>query len=284
MNFDDNRVAIGVLHPGKMGAAVAAAALSSGNRVMWASEFRSDATYDRATAAGLEELAWLNAVVNQADIILSVCPPEAAYSVAEDVRNLGYQGVYVDVNAVSPETALRMQRLMEGIGGDFVDGAIIGEPPVQPGMARMFLSGECAERVAHAFRNSPLEVVVLDDPVGAASALKMAYAAWSKGTTALLAAVQALALHEGVLDALVAEWDRTTPGLSQRAARLGDAAAKAWRWSGEMDEIAATFAAAGLPDGFHRAAAEIYQRLAPFKDDPNAPGGADLARHLLPHE
>jgi hypothetical protein len=110
----------------------------------------------------------------------------------------------------------------------------------------------------------------------------MAYAAWTKGTSALLADVIALALAEGVHGSLVAEWERSQPGLVQRSERgLSVVAAKAWRFVGEMEEIAATFEANGLPDGFHRAAADVYRRLEQFKDDPNAPGGGDLAKHLL---
>src|SRR5690606_11891245 len=114
---------------------------------------------------------------------------------------------------------------------------------------------------------------------------KMAYAAWTKGTSAMLAAVEALALHEGVHDALYGEWERGLPGTVQRSATLGSGVApKAWRWSGEMEEIAATFEDAGLPGGFHHAAAEVYRRLDHFKDDPTAPGGPELARHLLREE
>jgi hypothetical protein len=97
--------------------------------------------------------------------------------------------------------------------------------------------------------------------VGDASAVKMAYAAWTKGTAALLLAVRETARAEGVEDALVAEWARSLPDLADAHARaVRSATAKGWRWVAEMDEIAATFAAAGQPDGFHRAAAEIYRR------------------------
>jgi hypothetical protein len=110
----------------------------------------------------------------------------------------------------------------------------------------------------------------------------MAYAAWTKGTTALLSAVHALALREGVHDALIAEWRQSQPELLARSDRgMSSAAAKAWRWVGEMEEIAAAFEAAELPGGFHHAAAEIYRRLEQFKDDDSAPGGAELARHLF---
>ena len=273
------RTTVGVLHPGAMGAAVGGAVVAAGHHVLWTSEERSEATRARAERFGLDDVHWLNGVVNQSDIILSICPPHAARDVADDVRNLGYQGIYVDANAVSPETTRAVGAVVEGVGATFVDGGIIGGPPEQPGNGtRLFLSGPEARRVAQVFEGGPLEVVVLDAPVGAASALKMAYAAWTKGTAALLANILALAEREEVLEALQAQWD---PALLRRAEGLGGAAAKAWRWVGEMEEIAATFEAAGLPNGFHLAAAEVYRRLGQFKDDPAAPGGAELARHLL---
>lgn len=275
---EQGRTTVGVLHPGSMGAAVGGAVVAAGHHVLWTSEDRSAATCDRAERFGLDDVHWLNAVVNQSDIILSICPPHAALEVAEEVRNLGFQGVYVDANAVSPATTRAVGETVRGVGAMFVDGGIIGGPPVEPGIARLFLSGPEAPRVAHVFQGGPLEVVVLDAPVGAASALKMAYAAWTKGTSALLTDVLALAVHEDVLEPLLAQWD---PALIRRADGLGTAAAKAWRWVGEMEEIAASFEAAGLPGGFHHAAAEVYRRLESFKDDPQAPGGADLARHLL---
>ncbi len=101
----------------------------------------------------------------------------------------------------------------------------------------------------------------------------MAYAAWTKGTSALVLAIRALAASEGVADALAAEWAISQPDLAARSERAaGGAAPKAWRWAGEMREIAATFAESGLPAGFHGAAAEVYDRLESFKDaDPPPP-------------
>ena len=282
MPDDFGQISVGVIHPGSMGAAVGGAIAAAGRRVVWSSEDRSDATRERAAQFGLEDVDWINGLVNQSDIILSICPPHAALEVAEDVRNLGFRGVYVDANAVSPDTTREVGQIVEQVGASFVDGGIVGGPPTGPGMARLFLSGEEAPRVARVFEGGPLEVVVLDAPAGAASALKMCYAAWTKGTSALLADILALAAHEDVLAPLEAEWAQSQAGMDRRAAGLSSAAAKAWRWVGEMEEIAATFEAAGLPGDFHRGAAEVYRRLEQFKDDPEAPGGAELARHLLP--
>lgn len=276
------RATIGLLHPGEMGVAVGASAVLAGSHVLWHSEGRSEATQRRAAYAGFEDVAWLNAMVNRSHVILSVVPPHAAYEVAESVAILGFNRVYVDANAVSPATARTIGDLVESCGASYVDGGIIGPPPWKEGTTRLYLAGEEAPRVARLLHGGPLDIVVLDAPVGAASALKTAYAAWTKGTSALLASVEALALHEGVAEPLLAEWARSQPGLAARADGLGTAAAKAWRWTGEMDEIASAFAAAGLPDGFPRAAREVYARMARWKDDASAPGGLDLATTLLP--
>jgi 3-hydroxyisobutyrate dehydrogenase-like beta-hydroxyacid dehydrogenase len=282
MPDDFGQISIGVLHPGSMGAAVGGSAVAAGRRVVWTSEDRSDATVERAREFGLEDVSWLNGVVNQSDIILSICPPHAALQVAQDVRDLGFQGIYVDANAISPETTRQVGAIVEQVGASFVDGGIVGGPPVQPGTTRLYLSGEEAPRVARLLDGGPLDVIVLDAPAGAASALKMCYAAWTKGTSALLTDILALASHEQVLEALQQEWAGSQPGMDRRAAALSGAAAKAWRWVAEMEEIAATFEKAGLPGDFHHGAAEVYRRLEQFKDDPNAPGGAELAQHLLP--
>ncbi len=284
LRADGARVTVGVVHPGEMGSAVGASAVAAGARVVWVSEGRSDATRARAEADGLHDVHWLNGLVNQSHIILSVCPPAFAEEVAEDVTTLGFHRIYVDANAVSPATVRRMAARIEETGAHFVDGGIIGGPPRKVGTTRLYLSGEWAPKVATALAGGPLEVCVLDAPVGAASALKMAYAAWTKGTSALLAAVEALAIHEDVLAPLLDEWRRGRTGLEERAEGLGGAAAKAWRWVAEMEQIAASFEAAGLPGGFHHAAAEVYDRMTQFKDDRNAPGGPTLARTLLPPE
>jgi 3-hydroxyisobutyrate dehydrogenase-like beta-hydroxyacid dehydrogenase len=262
---------IGLLHPGAMGSAV------------WASEDRSAASEARASADGLEDLTWLNGVVNQSELILSICPPAAAEEVASEVAGLGYRGIYADCNAVAPATARAVAAIVEASGATYVDGGIIGGPPRREQTTRLYLSGDGAAKAKSLLGEGPLEVIPIEGGPGAASALKMAYAAWTKGTSALLADIHALALAEGIHGDLVREWSRSQPELLARSDRgLPAAAAKAWRFVGEMEEIAKTFADSGLPDGFHLSAAEVYRRLERFKDDPDAPGGAELAQHLLP--
>jgi hypothetical protein len=110
----------------------------------------------------------------------------------------------------------------------------------------------------------------------------MAYAAWTKGSQALLMAVRALAAAEGVDEPLLAEWSRSQPDLPRRSENAARSTArKAWRWVGEMDEIAATFAGAGLPDGFHRAAGQVYGRMAVYRDAGAPPTMEDVAKTLL---
>jgi hypothetical protein len=166
-------------------------------------------------------------------------------------------------------------------GATFVDGGIIGPPPVNAGTTRLYLSGPAAPRVAALFATGPLEAIVLPGEPTAASAVKLAYAAWNKGQQALLMAVRALAAAEGVDETLLAEWQRSHPDLSTRSANAARGSArKAWRWVGEMDEIAAAFAAANLPDGFHRAAADVYRRLSRYKDAAVPPTIDEVAKTL----
>jgi 3-hydroxyisobutyrate dehydrogenase-like beta-hydroxyacid dehydrogenase len=234
-----------------MGSAVAA--LVRGD-VLWAPEGRSEATAARAEAAGLRP-APLAELLECCDVVLSICPPHAALDVARACA--GHRGIYCDANAVSPATVREVAQL---VAGEFVDGGIVGGPPHQPG-TRLYLSGGAAAEVAALFDGTVLEPVVLGDEVGTASAMKMCYAAWSKGSAALLLTVAQAAERLGLGDALRAEWERSVPGLAQRLERAERSAdAKAWRWVGEMREIESTFRAAGVPGGFHGAAAETFER------------------------
>jgi 3-hydroxyisobutyrate dehydrogenase-like beta-hydroxyacid dehydrogenase len=272
---------IGILHPGDMGSVVGACAVAGGSRGLWASEGRSAGSRERAAAAGLEDARTVAALVAASDVIVSVCPPHAAIDLARDVAGRRFAGLFVDANAVAPATARKIGAVVEAGGAAFVDGGLIGPPPRSAGSTRLYLSGREAKRAAALFESSALEAIAIGDGPGAASALKMAYAAYTKGSSALLMAIRALASSEGVDDALLAEWRRSQPDLPKRSeAAARDNARKAWRFVGEMEEIAATFAAAGLPGGFHEAAAVIYERLAGYKDAAAPPSMADLVAPL----
>ena len=255
-----NQTVIGLLHPGEMGAAVGQCLTTRGHTVLWASEGRGPDTAARAEAAGLTDAGSVKAVAGQAEVILSVCPPHAATDVAWAVH--GFGGVYVDANAISPGTAREIAQMISDSGGRYVDGGIIGLPPMTPGNTRLYLSGKHAQDVAELFTGTALDARVISEAPAAASAVKMAYAGWTKGSAALLLAVRALAREEGVADTLLAEWALSQPSLTQRSqGSARSATAKGWRWIAEMEEIGASMAAAGLPDGFHQAAAEIFRRV-----------------------
>lgn len=272
--------AIGLLHPGEMGAAVGAAARRSGAEVLWVPEGRSQATMKRAEEAGLEA-ASLTELLERCEMVLSVCPPHAALSVAEEVAGLNFRGVFVDANAVSPEIARAVARAVKDGGARYVDGGIIGPPPLKPGTTTLCLSGSDAEQVAGLFEGSPLGVQRLGEGDDAASALKMCYAAWTKGSMALLLAVQAAAEAHGLSDKLFEQWDRSLPGLRDRAeSSAHEARRKAWRWIAEMNEIERTFEAAGLPGGFHEAAADIYARMSAAEGLPDHAGARRIIAAL----
>lgn len=260
-----------LLHPGAMGASVGAALVAGGHVVRWVAAGRSAATRQRAEDAGLCATETLVAGLVGADLVVSVCPPSAALDVAADVRRAGHDGTYVDANAVSPATAAKIAELF---GERYVDGGIVGPPAWREGATRMYLSGAHAPGVATLFADSLLDVRVIDGGAGAASALKMCYAAFTKGSSALLLGVRALAEYHGVGAELLSEWRISQPSLVARSeATARSTSAKAWRFEGEMREIAATFASAELPSGFHEAAAELYTRMAELKD---VAGGADI--------
>jgi 3-hydroxyisobutyrate dehydrogenase-like beta-hydroxyacid dehydrogenase len=235
-------VIVGLVHPGEMGAAVGDQLVANGHEVLWASKGRSDAT--RARAAAFRDVQTIDGL-RTADVVLSICPPHAALDVAHSFA--GYEGVYLDANAVSPMTATQVGSLFS----QFVDGGIVGGPPREAGTT-LYLTGDHAQAVAALFDGTLLATEIVPN----ASAVKMVYAAWSKGTAAMLLAIRDVARHFGVED----DWRRAAPELQERLARAEHSAAtKGWRWIGEMEEIGDTFAAAGEPDGFHRAAAEVYR-------------------------
>jgi 3-hydroxyisobutyrate dehydrogenase-like beta-hydroxyacid dehydrogenase len=254
-----------------MGATVAAAARTGGRRVLWASAGRSAATARRAHEVGLDDAGTLAELCGASDVVLSVSPPDAAVDVAGAVGESRFGGIFVDANAISPGTMHRVADVAATGGADVVDGGIVGPPAHEPGTTRLYLSGPRAADVAALFEESALEAVVVGEELGTASALKMCYAAYTKGAAALLLAVVALARATEVEAPLLAEWECSQPGLRSRAgATAVSSAPKAWRWTGEMAEIAATFEQASLPPGFHRAAGEIFGRLAGSGTQPSS--------------
>ena len=266
------KMSIGILHPGEMGVSVAASAKNGGHKVYWASGGRSPQTVERATSAGLYDIGTLSRLCQRCSVIVSVCPPDAAEMVADQVLSHSFTGLYLDANAISPERAIRIGRKMAQAGVAYVDGGIIGGPAWEPGRTWLYLSGKQAQDCFERLSAGPLETEVIGDRVGKASALKMCFAANTKGTTALLCAILAAAESLDVREELERQWSRDRSDFADHASRrVRRVTAKAWRFAGEMDEIAATFAGTGVPGEFHAAASILYRRIAHFKDAPSLP-------------
>ena len=273
---------IGILHPGEMGVSVAASAINSGHPVYWASQGRSSKTRLRAQKHNLIEIETLPKLCESSEIIFSVCPPHTAESVAKSVIETGFKGFYVDANAISPGRSIRIGQMMKENGIHFIDGGIIGGPAWTRNETWLYLAGKDADKITECFTKGALGTKVIGDEIGKASALKMCYAAYSKGTTALVSAVLATGESLGVREELYQQWNKDDEGFSEQInRRVTRVTAKAWRFEGEMKEIASTFREAGLPDGFHEAAAEIYHRMTGFKDRTENPQLDEVLKTLL---
>ena len=254
---------IGVLHPGEMGSSIGDCLIQSGHEVFWASSERSQSSRDRA--ASWQEKSKLSELVEEVDAILSVCPPSEARALANEVLDLRFRGIYVDANAIAPQTA---SEILNDFGSNYVDGGLIGPPAREKGSTRLYLSGKFAREVGSWFDTSLLEAKVIATEMGVqASSLKMAYAGYTKGSSALLILINAFAELAGVRESLVKEWEMSQPALIKRSEHAAKGtAAKAWRFVGEMEEIAKTMKSSDLPEGFHNGSAELYSLMARFKD------------------
>jgi hypothetical protein len=252
---------VSIVHPGQMGAAVAAALSNQGHTVACALNGRSPATRTRARTLNLTDLRRVKALAMNTEVMISVCPPEASLAVAREA--VGFRGVYVDANTISPSTAMEVAAVVESAGATYVDGSIIGPPPRTAGETRLYLSGDGAPGVAALFEGTLFDVRVMPSGPYSASALKMMHAAWTKGTAALLLSIDAAARDLAVHEALAVEWDQSQPGLLSRVEGSAAAAAtSAGRWSTELEQVAKTFAAVGLPEMLHQGGAEVFARVA----------------------
>jgi 3-hydroxyisobutyrate dehydrogenase-like beta-hydroxyacid dehydrogenase len=277
-----NEKHIGFLHPGAMGVSLAVTAKNTGHTAYWVSEGRSSDTYERAAKNGLIETQTVQELCDRCSVIICVCPPHAATAVAEQVLATSFKGLYADVNAISPQRAKRIGQLMRDASVEFVDGGIIGGPAWKPGTTWLYLSGRAAFQISACFADGPLATEIIGDDIGKASALKMCFAANSKGTVALLCAIVAAAEKMGVRKELEKQWSRNGSEYAQNAlSNISSVTAKAWRFSGEMEEIASTLEAVGLPGGFHLAACDIYTRISRFKDADMIPPVEEVLDALL---
>jgi 3-hydroxyisobutyrate dehydrogenase-like beta-hydroxyacid dehydrogenase len=272
---------IGILHPGAMGSSIAAAAAQNGHEVYWASNGRSTQSQKRAKESQLLDASSVKELCQKCSVILSVCPPHAAEDMAEEIVSHGFAGLYVDANAIAPQRTLRIEQILKKTNANLVDGGIIGGPAWGPGKTFLHLSGARAEEVANLLATDVLNTNVLSAQAGDASSLKMCFAAYTKGSTALVCAIVASAKNLGVRDALFAQWSQGNSDMASKSQeQIRNVTNKAWRFSGEMREISSTFVEAGMPGGFHEAAAAIYERIAHFKDADETPSFEEVLSAL----
>ena len=258
---------VAIMSPGDMGHAVGATLRDGGLRVVSQLDGRSERTRELAAQAGIEVVDDDGALVSAADLLLSIVVPAQALAlagrVARAVRRTGAAPLYVECNAIAPQTARRIAETVEAAGARFVDAGIIGPPPKPGGSStRLYASGKDAAAFAR-LRDFGLDVRVIGEQPGQASALKMCYAALTKGTTALMTELSIAAARLGVSDALEAEFRASQPAMLERMQRaVPEMVPKAHRWIGEMEEIARTFAACGLTPRMFDGAAAIYALVA----------------------
>ncbi|MBP0453969.1 NAD(P)-dependent oxidoreductase [Kitasatospora sp. RG8] len=260
---------LAVLHPGSMGAAVAACAASTGVQVLWCPAGRSAATVRRAEEAGLEPVVELRELLERAEVVLSLCPPAVAEDMAREVAGRGFAGVYVEGNAISPERARRISDLVGRSALSVVDGSVIGSPPVGGKSTRFFLSGPSSATalVTALFAGTAVSTPVLGEEIGQASALKLSYTAYQKASRVLAALSYGLARHHGVDQALLDVARKRSGSYLVEVDYIAKTAARAWRWAPEMEEAAETLRAAGLPDEVLRAVAHTLLGWTDAKDD-----------------
>ncbi|HEY1543127.1 MAG TPA: DUF1932 domain-containing protein [Xanthobacteraceae bacterium] len=252
---------IAVIAPGEMGAGIGQRLHERGARVITSLAGRSPASQKRAERAGMAAVASDDEIV-KAGVILSVVPPKDAAGLAQRLKpaiaRASAKPIYVDCNAVAPQTAEEIGAILAGSGAHYVDGGIIGAPPTPTTAgARLYVSGERARDVTR-LNDYGLDVRLLDGPAGAASALKMSYAGITKGFTAVSALMMLGATRAGCADTLHKELaESQAPLLGWLGRQMPKMPAKAYRWVAEMEEIGVFLD--GIPDG--RAAYDGFARL-----------------------
>ena len=253
---------VGILSPGDMGHSVGQVLGDHGLRVITCLQGRSERPRALPAQAHIAAVPTYQDLVQEADILLSILvpaqAPNAAQAVAQAIARTGSQVVYADCNAIAPQNVCQIGQVIAEAGGHFVDASIVGGPPRGDSSPRFYCAGPDT-RAFEALGQHGLHVVVLGTEVGQASAIKMCYAALTKGLTALCTELLTGACALGVYEALVREFERSQQGLWKRMQGLPRTPMKARRWVGEMEEIASTFEQVGLTPKIHTGAADMYR-------------------------
>ena len=266
---------VAIMSPGDMGHAVGQVLSESGIDVITCTDGRSQRTKNLAEMAGLRQVATLEDMVIQADLVLSIMVPSKAMSFVREIsphfESSKTPTYFADCNAVSPQSALAMAEVINQAGGKFIDGGIIGTAPTKGDTPRFYVSGPDASVVME-LDGRGIIVKAIGNKVGQASGIKMCYAALTKGTNTLHVALLTAASRMGLTDDLRKEFEFSQKShLAAMEKGISRLPANAHRWIGEMEEIAATFENLGVTPNFHKGAAEIYKMLnsTPFaKESP----------------
>jgi 3-hydroxyisobutyrate dehydrogenase-like beta-hydroxyacid dehydrogenase len=274
---------VAVQSPGDMGSAVGRALRENGFDVISCLEGRSERTRSLAAAAGIADGGSMADVVRRADLILSIMVPSEAETlarhVAHAIRETGADVAFADCNAISPESTKRVGRIIEEAGGKFIDAGIIGGPPRGGAPPRFYASGP-HEAILGELDGRGIAVPLMGGEVGRASAIKMCFASITKGTNALYTAAMVAAESLGVYDDLLAEMSAGQADTVRKMERVSTLSDRAFRWIGEMEEIAATFADAGVTPKIHEGAAETFRMIADSPIGHERPETVDRSRSL----
>lgn len=275
---------IAILSPGDMGHGVGKALNQHGYDIITCLSGRSQRTKDLSRAGGIRDVPTLESLVEQADLILSILVPAYAATVADSVasaiQSIGVCKPYADCNAVSPETSRTIDATITSAGGDYIDAGIIGGSPARGAEPRFYTSGPHAD-VMNELDGKGIAIRNVGGEIGRASSIKMCYASFTKGTSALQVAMMTAAQSLGVFNELVAELRFSQEvNLTSMESNVPRLPSNAGRWVGEMEEIAATFASTGVTPYFHKGAADIFNLLesTPFAQE--SPETIDQSRTL----
>ncbi len=271
------------MSPGDMGSGVGGALKQNGLRVMTALNGRSDTSKKRAAEESFEDVGSLDELVKKCDLILSILVPSEALSfaqeVAEAIVRTRSEVAVADCNAVSPATAMKIGEIITLAGGKYIDAGIIGPSPRRGTAPRFYASGEHASILGELDKKG-ISVPIMDGPIGRASGLKMVYAALTKGTAALYASTLMTAHSLGLYEALIKEMELSQAGTLAAMNRVKTISAQAFRWIGEMEEIAATFGDAGMSSNIHTGAAETFLQIANSSIGQERVDSVDTSRSL----
>ena len=274
---------VAIQSPGDMGSNVGRALRENGFEVITCLEGRSERTRSLAEAAGIADGGSMADTVRKADLILSILVPSEAEAlatrVADAIRETGAEVAYADCNAISPASTKRVGKIIEDAGGKFIDGGIIGGPPRGGTPPRFYASGP-HEAILGELDGKGISVPLMGGEIGHASAMKMVFASVTKGTNALYVAALVAAESLGVYDSLLAEISSGQPDTAKKMERVSTLSDRAFRWIGEMEEIAATFAEAGASPKIHEGAAETFQMIADSPIGHERPETVDRSRSL----